>query len=58
MKSIKDIENHLERCEAMCEQNARSEAVRERNRLCLIVVKINVGIISILCAVYAVYMQF
>ncbi len=57
-KSIKDIENHLERYDARFEGNAKIEAIRQKNRLWLIVIKLNVGIISILCAVYAVYMQF
>ncbi len=55
---IRDIENHLARFDATFEQNAKIEAIRERNELCQTVIKINVGIISILCAVYAIYMQF
>jgi len=58
MKSLKDIENHLERYEARCKRDAEIEAIRRRNDLYRIVIKLNVGIISILCAVYAVYMQF
>ncbi len=53
-----DIENHLERSDARSVRTARIEAVRERNRLIRMVIKTNVAIISILCAVYAVYMQF
>jgi len=55
---IKDIENHLERFDARFERNAKIEAIRERNRLYQIVIKLNVGVIAILCAIYAVYMQF
>lgn len=58
MKRLKDIENHLERSDARFKLNAEIEATQERNRLCQLVIKLNVGIISILCAVYAVYMQF
>ncbi len=57
-KRIKDIENHLECFEARCEREAKIEAIRERYELYRLVIKLNVGIISILCAVYAVYMQF
>jgi hypothetical protein len=58
MKWLKDIENHLERFEARYERLAKIEAIRQKNRLWQIVIRLNVGIISILCAVYAVYMQF
>ncbi len=58
MKRLKDIENHLERFDAGCERDTLIEAIREKKRLYQIVIKLNVGIISILCAVYAVYMQF
>ena len=54
----KDFENHLERGDARIARIARDEAARERNRLIGIVIKTNVAIISILCAVYAIYMQF
>ncbi len=58
MKGLKDIENHLERSDARFERNAKIEAIRERNRICKLVVKLNVGIAAILCAVYAIYIQF
>ncbi len=58
MKRLKDIENHLERSDAGFEWGANIEAIQERRKLYRIVIKLNVGIISILCAVYAVYMQF
>ncbi len=58
MKRFKDIVNHLERSDAGFERDAEIEAIREKRRLYQIVIKLNVGIISILCAVYAVYMQF
>ena len=56
-KRIKEIENNLELFEARCERNAKIEAIRQRNRIWRIVIRLNVGIISILCTVYAVYMQ-
>jgi hypothetical protein len=58
MKRLKDIENHLERFEARYERERKIEAIRQKNRLWRIVIRLNVGIIAILCAVYAVYMQF
>lgn len=58
MKSLKDIDNYLEWAVARREQDAKLEAIRERRRLYLIVIKLNVGIISILCAASAIYMQF
>jgi hypothetical protein len=58
MKRLKDIENHLERYEAQRERDAAIEAIRARRDLYRIVIKLNVGIISILLAVYAIYMQF
>ncbi len=57
-KRIKDIENPLERFDAQFERMRKIEAIREKNRLRQTVIKLNVGIISILCALYAVYVQF
>ena len=56
--TITDIENHIERFDAMLARDARIEAIRAKHDLYRIVIKLNVGIISILCAVYAVYVQF
>lgn len=58
MTAIKDIENHLERFDARLARDAKIEAIREKNKLYQLVFKLNVGIIAILCAVYAIYMQF
>ncbi len=55
---IRDIENYLERSDARFERLMKIEAIRERRRLYQIVIKLNIGIIAILCAVYAIYMQF
>lgn len=55
---IRDIENHLERADARFERDAKIEAIEQKNRLWRLVIKLNVGIISILCAVYAIYLQF
>ncbi len=55
---IKDIENPLERFNASFERMMKIEAVREKNRLWQTVIKINVGITSILCAIYAALLQF
>ena len=52
------IENHLERSDARSVRAAQIKAIQERNRLVRILIKTNVGIVSILCAVYAVYIQF
>ncbi len=52
------IENHAQHIAARIERDAKIEAMWERRKLYLIVIKLNVGIISILCAVYAVFMQF
>ncbi len=57
-KRIKDIENHLERADARIERFEQIEAVRERNKLINLVIKLTVGIIAVLCAVSAVYNQF
>jgi hypothetical protein len=57
-KRIKDIENHLERCDARFERLMKIEAIEERHSLYWKVIKLNVGIIAILCAIYAVYLQF
>ena len=58
MKRIKDLEDHLERCDASFERFMKIEAIEERRRLYSIVIKLNVGIVAILCAIYAVYLQF
>jgi hypothetical protein len=55
---IRDIEDHLERWDAQCKREAMIEAVRARRRLYRTVIKLNVGIIAILCAIYAIYLQF
>ncbi len=55
---IRDIENHLERADARIERFEKIEAIRERRRLYRIVIKLNVGIIAILCAVYAIICSF
>ncbi len=55
---IKDIENHLERADARIKRFEQIEAVRERNNLINLVIKLTVGIIAVLCAVSAVYNQF
>ncbi len=55
---IQDIENHLERADARIKRTAQIEAVRERNKLINLVIKLTVGIIAVLCAVSAVYNQF
>ena len=52
---IKDIENHLERADARYERFIKIEQIRERKRRRGVIVKIGVGIISILCALYAVF---
>ena len=57
-KRIKDIEDHLERYEARCKRDTEIEAIEARHQLYRIVIRLNVAIISILCAVYAIYMQF
>lgn len=58
MKRFNDIENHLERADARFERLMKIEEIQARNKLYQIVIKLNVGIIAILCAVYAIYMQF
>ena len=58
MKRIEDIENYLERADARIEQFEQLEAVRERNKLIRLVIRMTVGIIAVLCAVSAVYNQF
>lgn len=55
---LRGIENHLERSDARIERARKMEAARARDRLIRLVIKLNVGIVSILCAVYAVYVQF
>ena len=50
-----DIENQVERFEEMIKQSARIEAIKERRRLYQIIIKLNVGIISILCALSAIF---
>jgi hypothetical protein len=55
---IKDIEDHLERGDARFEQFMKIEAIGQRRNLYRKVIKLNVSIIAILCAVYAVYLQF
>ncbi len=55
---IKDIENHLERADARIKRFEQTEAVRERNKLINLVIRLTVGIIAVLCAVSAVYNQF
>jgi hypothetical protein len=58
LKRLKDIENHLERADPRFGRLVRIEAIEEKKRLWQIVIKLNVGIVAILCAVYAIYMQF
>ncbi len=55
---IKDIENHLERADARFERLMKIEAIQERRRLYQIVIKLNAGIIAVLCAISAIYNQF
>ena len=55
---IRDIPTRLERADARIERFERIEAVRERNRLIWRVIKMNVGIIALLCALYAIAAQF
>ena len=55
---IREIEKPLERCDVRIKRTELIEVLRERNQLIYLVIKANVAIISILCAVYAVYMQF
>jgi hypothetical protein len=58
VKRIKDIENHLERADAMYDRFIKIEAVEEKRKARERILKIGVGIASILCALYAVYLQF
>jgi hypothetical protein len=58
MKRLKDIEIHLECFEARYERERKIEAIRQKDRLWRIVIRLNVGIIAILCAVYAIYVHF
>ncbi len=58
LKRIEDIKNHLERADARIKRFEQIEAVRERNKLINLVIKLSVGIITVLCAVSAVRNQF
>ena len=55
---IRNTENYLERADERIAYADKVEAIRERNKLCWLVIKTNVAIISILCIVYAIYLQF
>jgi hypothetical protein len=55
---LKDIENHLERADARIKRFEQIEAVRERNKLINLVIKLMVGMFAVLCAVSAIYNQF
>lgn len=55
---IRDIENHLERADARIERFERIEALRYRQELITMVIRMTVGVIAILCAFSAVYNQF
>ena len=55
---IRDIENHLERCDARIRRVELIEAVSRRDDIIERVIYANVAVVSILCAVYAIYSQF
>jgi hypothetical protein len=57
-KRIKDIEDHLERGDARFERFMKIEAIREKEIRRERVMKICVGSAAIVCALYAVYLQF
>lgn len=58
MKKLEDIKNYSELSSLELKRDANIEAIRRRRNLYRIVIKLNVGIISILLAVYAIYLQF
>ncbi len=58
MKRIKDIENPLDRFDAQFERFMKIEVTREKERKRERIIKIFVGSAAIVCALYAVYMQF
>jgi hypothetical protein len=58
MKRLKDIENHLERAEARYKRFILIEAIREKQKKRKRIVRICVGLFSVLCAFYAILSQF
>ena len=57
-KWIKDTENHLERADAIYDRFIRIEVLEEKSRKRERIFKTGVGIAAILCALYAIYLQF
>jgi hypothetical protein len=57
-KRIKDIEDHLERSDARFERFMKIEAMEKQSERRERVIKICVGSAAIVCALYAVYLQF
>jgi hypothetical protein len=58
VRRLKDIENHLERFDVSFERLLKIEAIREKNTACRALIRLYAGIVAILCAVYAIFMQF
>ncbi len=54
MKRLKDIEDHLQRSDERYERLIKIEQIREQRKKRERVLKICVGLISILCALYAI----
>jgi hypothetical protein len=57
-RRLKDIENHLERADARIKRFEQIEAIRERNKLINLVIRLTVGMFAVMCAASAVYNQF
>ncbi len=57
-KRIKEIESHLEHADARIIRYEQIEAIRERNNLINLVIRLTAGIIALLCAISAIYNQF
>ena len=55
---LQDIENHLERADARISQFENLEALRYRQELIKINIRLAVAVIALLCAVSAIYNQF
>jgi hypothetical protein len=55
VKIIKDIENHLDCWDASYDRFIKIEAIEEKSRKHERIFKTGVGIISIICALYAIY---
>jgi hypothetical protein len=58
VKILREIEDHLERADARYDRFVKIEALKEKDKRRERILNTGIGIAAILCALYAIYLQF